>query len=102
MRETKPIEVIYLNYLRRHQLNVRVTLVDGRELEGNIIAFDNHTVVLEVADVQQLIYKKAISHIDPQTHEAFIYDERRPRSYAGAPYPAHYTQNLAAFRIERD
>jgi host factor-I protein len=54
----------FLNRLRRDRSHVVVELITGQKLEGVIQSFDNFCFVLR-GDADQLIYKHAISSINP-------------------------------------
>lgn len=53
----------FLNTLRRDRINVTVYLVGGVKLTGKIRSFDKFSVVLESGNLEQLIFKHAISTI---------------------------------------
>ena len=55
----------YLNQVRKDNILATVYLVNGFQLKGFIKAFDSHTVLLDVDGKQMLIYKHAISTINP-------------------------------------
>jgi host factor-I protein len=55
----------YLNYLRKEKIPVSVYLVNGTRLKGVIKGFDNFVILLK-QNVQQLIYKHAVSTISPE------------------------------------
>ena len=84
-----------LNQVRKENVEVRVVLVGGAELAGNVKGFDNFTVVLVSDDQQHLIYKHAIAHIQQSRGENKTGDwkfgievpKSRPRGKrpAGAP-----------------
>lgn len=54
----------FLNDLRRSRTQVNMYLVNGIKLQGKIDAFDQYVVVLR-NNVQQMVYKHAISTIVP-------------------------------------
>ena len=54
----------FLNDLRRSRTPVNMYLVNGIKLQGKIEAFDQYVVVLR-NNVQQMVYKHAISTIVP-------------------------------------
>ncbi len=58
------LQDIYLNYLRKEKIPVTVYLINGTRLKGTIKGFDNFVIILK-QDVQQLIYKHAVSTISP-------------------------------------
>lgn len=60
----QPLQVPFLNALRREQVPVAVYLVNGAKLQGQVAAFDPYVVLLKNA-VTQMVYKHAISAIVP-------------------------------------
>ena len=58
------IQDVFLNYVRKKRLPVTVYLVNGVKLEGLVKGFDNFVVILK-DDSQKMIYKHAISTIEP-------------------------------------
>lgn len=58
------IQDVFLNYVRKKRLPVTIYLVNGVKLEGLIKGFDNFVVILK-DDSQKMIYKHAISTIEP-------------------------------------
>ena len=55
----------FLNYLRKEKIPVIMYLTNGVRLKGVIKGFDNFVVLLKDT-AQQLIYKHAISTIQPE------------------------------------
>ncbi|HHT85123.1 MAG: RNA chaperone Hfq [Bacillota bacterium] len=55
----------YLNQIRKDNVLTTVYLVNGFQLKGLVKAFDSYTVLLDVDGKQMLIYKHAISTINP-------------------------------------
>lgn len=66
MKQPINIQDQFLNTLRKEKMPVRVYLLNGFQLSGQVKAFDNFTVVLDSDGKQQLIYKHAISTFAPQ------------------------------------
>lgn len=58
------LQDLYLNYVRKEKIPVTIFLVNGTRLKGVIKGFDKFAVLLK-NDVQQLVYKHAISTISP-------------------------------------
>jgi len=52
-----------LNTLRRDRINVTIYLMGGVKLTGKIKSFDKFSLVLESGNLEQLIFKHAISTI---------------------------------------
>jgi host factor-I protein len=59
------LQDVFLNYLRKEKIPVTVHLVTGAKLEGIIKGFDSFAIVIK-HNTQELIYKHAISTIQPQ------------------------------------
>jgi host factor-I protein len=55
----------FLNQVRKDNIPVTVFLVNGFQIKGYIIGFDNFTVLLDVEGKQQMVYKHAISTLIP-------------------------------------
>ena len=55
----------FLNQVRKDTIPVTIYLVNGFQIKGLVKGFDNFTVVLDVEGKQQMIYKHAISTIQP-------------------------------------
>lgn len=55
-----------LNEVRKKHIPVIVYLMNGFQIKGEVIGFDNFTIILDSENKEQLIYKHAISTIAPQ------------------------------------
>ena len=66
MQKSLNLQEIFLNQVRRTKMQVTVFLVNGFQIRGVVTGFDSFTVVLDSEGKQQLIYKHAISTIQPQ------------------------------------
>lgn len=55
----------FLNKVRKENAIVTVYLVNGFQIRGVVVGFDNFTVIIESEGKEQLIYKHAISTIAP-------------------------------------
>ncbi len=53
----------FLNQVRKENQEVRIVLLSGHEMSGQVRGFDNFTVVLHDRNQQHLIYKHAIAQI---------------------------------------
>jgi host factor-I protein len=62
---TRPIQETFLKHLRDNRIEVTVFLVTGIRLQGRIKRLDSYTVELARGDSTQIIYKHAISAINP-------------------------------------
>ena len=57
------VQDAFLNNIRRDRINVTIYLIGGVKLTGRIRSFDKFSVVLESGNLEQLIFKHAISTI---------------------------------------
>ncbi|NLB88278.1 MAG: RNA chaperone Hfq [Syntrophomonadaceae bacterium] len=55
----------FLNQVRKDRIPVTIYLVNGFQIKGLVKGFDNFTVIVEMDQKQQLIYKHAISTVSP-------------------------------------
>jgi host factor-I protein len=53
----------FLNQVRKDNTEVKVVLLDGSSLSGNVRGFDNFTLVLNSKGTQHLIYKHAVAQL---------------------------------------
>ena len=60
-----PLQEIFLNAVRKVQENVTMFLVNGVMLQGQIAAFDLFCMLLQREGMSQLVYKHAVSTIQP-------------------------------------
>nr|WP_255265763.1 RNA chaperone Hfq [Sphingomonas koreensis] len=59
------LQEVFLNAVKRQQENVTMFLVNGVMLQGGIAAFDLFCMLLQRDGVYQLVYKHAVSTIQP-------------------------------------
>ena len=59
------LQEIFLNAVRKAQENVTMFLVNGVMLQGQIAAFDLFCMLLQREGLAQLVYKHAVSTIQP-------------------------------------
>ncbi|RPJ04694.1 MAG: RNA chaperone Hfq [Deltaproteobacteria bacterium] len=62
MKNQMSMQDQFLNRVRRDKIRVAVELVTGIKLEGEIVSFDNFSLILR-GEGDQLVYKHAISTI---------------------------------------
>lgn len=55
----------FLNQVRKEKTPVTIYLVNGFQIKGLVKGFDNFTVIVELEQKQQLVYKHAISTVAP-------------------------------------
>jgi len=71
MQKSLNLQEIFLNEVRKTKTSVTVFLVNGFQIKGTVMGFDNFTVVLDAEGRQQLVYKHAISTIQPAKAVSF-------------------------------
>ncbi len=59
------LQDMFLTYIRDNEVEVTMFLVNGIKLQGQITWFDSFTVELVRGNSSQLVYKHAISAINP-------------------------------------
>ncbi|MGI6486986.1 MAG: RNA chaperone Hfq [Syntrophomonadaceae bacterium] len=64
-RNQMNLQDAFLNQLRKERIPVTVFLVNGFQIKGTVRGFDNFTVIIEMEQRQQMIYKHAISTVSP-------------------------------------
>jgi len=65
MRNNINLQDLFLNKVRKENVNITIFLLNGYQLKGYVKGFDNYTIVLDCEGKQNLIYKHAISTITP-------------------------------------
>ena len=68
------LQDVFLNALRKQKIPVTMFLVNGVKLQGVIAAYDLFCLLLQRDDFAQLVYKHAISTIQP-THPINLAEE---------------------------
>lgn len=53
----------FLNQVRKENVSVEVTLLSGERLQGMVKGFDNFTLIMQVDNMQHLVYKHAIAQL---------------------------------------
>ncbi len=66
-----------LNEVRKKRIEVTIFLINGYQLSGNVIGFDNFTVILNNEGKEQMVYKHAISTIIPKESIKGIFKEKQ-------------------------
>lgn len=66
MSKSQPnLQDAFLNQVRKDKMPVTIFLINGFQIKGIVKGFDNFTVVVELDQKQQLVYKHAISTVAP-------------------------------------
>ena len=65
MKQNINLQDAFLNKARKDSIGITIFLVNGYQIKGQVKGFDNYTIILENEEKQQLIYKHAISTIEP-------------------------------------
>jgi len=69
------LQDVFLNHCRREKITVSIQLLDQSVKSGQIIGFDNQSIILEEEGRQHLIYKTAIVAVNPQKQVNYIFNE---------------------------
>lgn len=86
----------FLNQVRRENAEVRVLLVNGTMLRGNVKGFDNFTLVLNSRNGQHLIYKHAIAQLLSQRSSGSRpHGEEQGHTTEDSSSEAHTTEETA-------
>ena len=74
------LQEVFLNAVRRSGEPVTMFLVNGVMLQGEIAAFDLFCMLLQRDSLSQLVYKHAISTVQPESPISFVeaQDEEQP------------------------
>lgn len=75
MKSNINLQDAFLNKVRKENIGITIYLINGYQLKGHVMGFDNYTVVLACDGIQQLIYKHAISTIIPSKKVTFMNKE---------------------------
>ena len=62
----------FLNHVRKAKVPVTIFLINGVKLQGVITWFDNFCVLLRRDGQSQLVYKHAISTVQPERPVSFM------------------------------
>ncbi len=75
MKPQKNLQNNILNKVRKKKIPVIIYLMNGFQLKGIVTGFDNFTIILNSNGNNKLIYKHAISTIEPQEKIEDFLDE---------------------------
>lgn len=64
----------FLNTLRKEKTPVAIYLVNGIKLQGHVESFDQFVIVLKNAQINQMIYKHAVSTVVPAKAIKYLSD----------------------------
>jgi len=66
MKQQINLQDAILNEVRKKKIPVTIFLINGYQFTGQVIGFDNFTIVLKIEGKEQMVYKHAVSTIIPQ------------------------------------
>ena len=72
MNKSINLQDTFLNQVRKENIPITMYLINGFQLKGLVRGFDNFTVVIEFEGKQQMVYKHAISTIQPMRAVNFM------------------------------
>jgi host factor-I protein len=73
--ESRNLQNDFFNAARREKATVTVFLADGKKLTGRLKSFDKFTLLLELSQGEQIIFKHAISTISASNSSAEVSTE---------------------------
>lgn len=65
MNKTINLQDVFLNQCRKDRIVVTIFLTNGFQFKGMVKGFDSYVVILDCDGKQNLVYKHAISTINP-------------------------------------
>ncbi len=65
LERTRPVQDVFLRHLQDNKVPVTMFLKNGIKLQGHVASFDSFCVLLTRDGQSQIIYKHAISSIQP-------------------------------------
>ena len=65
VERVQAVQDVFLRHLQDHKVPVTMFLVNGIKLQGYVTSFDNFCLLLTRDRQSQLVYKHAISSIQP-------------------------------------
>ncbi|WP_332810525.1 RNA chaperone Hfq [Sphingomonas sp.] len=72
------LQEVFLTAVRRAQEPVTMFLINGVMLQGEIVAFDLFCMLLQRDGLSQLVYKHAISTVQPENPVSFVEQAEDP------------------------
>ena len=72
MKTQVNLQDVFLNQVRKEKTAITVYLMNGFQIRGQVMGFDNYIVVIDSDGKQQVVYKHAISTIMPARPVNFI------------------------------
>ncbi len=79
MKSALNLQDIFLNQVRKDHTVITIYLVNGFQIKGLVKGFDSYTIVIESEGKQQMIYKHAISTIQPSKTVNFLNNKNNER-----------------------
>ena len=65
MKGSINLQGLFLNKLKKENIEVTIYLINGYQIKGYIKGFDSYIILIENDEKQQMIYKHAISTLIP-------------------------------------
>lgn len=81
MPQNRKYESDFLQALCDQRVTVAIYLVNGIKLQGNIVSFDDHVVLLGSQTSNQMIFKHAMSTVVPVSEVSYdLFDQSGNRA----------------------
>ena len=87
MSKGQSLQDPFLNALRKERIPVSIYLVNGIKLQGQVESFDQFVILLK-NNVNQMVYKHAISTVVPAKAVSLSDDDAPASDVAGKEKPA--------------
>lgn len=87
MSKGQSLQDPFLNALRKERIPVSIYLVNGIKLQGQVESFDQFVILLK-NNVNQMVYKHAISTVVPTKAVSLSDDDAPASDVAGKEKPA--------------
>ena len=65
MNKTLNLQDVFLNQARKEKVPITCILTNGFQFKGVVKGFDSYAVIIDAEGKQELVYKHAISTIQP-------------------------------------
>ncbi len=81
MKNKINIQDTILNHVRKNSIKVKLYLMNGVQLKGKVVGFDDFTILLETDSDLKVIYKHAVSTIEPKKNiKDIIFNHNKERN----------------------
>ncbi len=72
MNKQLNLQDVFLNQARKEKISITIYLTNGFQFKGIVKGFDSYIVILDCDGKQNMVYKHAISTIQPSRHISIL------------------------------